>query len=319
MIRPPDPSLPVPLYSQIADQLRWQVSTGALRPGTPLPATRDAATAWRVHRHTVARAYRELKDAGLVAAGAHGRWLVAAGPVAETGTPGVDSFLAETLEIARTQLGLTPASLAAALRARAGAEVGPDHVCVIECTPDQCADLERQVEAHWRVAARSFCLADDGEPPDMPLVATLFHYEEVRARWPDRLADIRFVAASVDPAVRDLVEHVAPGPGRHDVALLVQHDAVAGLTLSEEIEAMLGPRYPLRLEVMAHRQGAPALPDAEVVLATPSAYAALGEADRARVDVVRVRYAIDRRDLGALGVVFGWSARTSPVARAHVR
>ena len=319
MIRPPDTSLPVPLYSQIADQLRWQVSTGALRPGTPLPATRDAATAWRVHRHTVARAYRELKEAGLLCAGANGRWLVSGGPAAESAAPGIDSFLAETLEIARAQLGLTPSGLAAALRAHAGAEVGPDHACAIECTPDQCADLERQLESHWRVAARSFCLADDGEPPEMPLVATLFHYEEIRARWPHRVADVRFVAASVDPTVRDIVEHVAPGAGRHDVALLVRHDAVAGLALAEEIEALLGPHYPVRLEVQAHRHGADALPEAEVVLATPSAYAALGAADRARLDVVRVRYAVDPRDLGALGVVFGWRALTLRAARAHVR
>lgn len=311
--------MPIPLYSQIADQLRWQVSTGALRPGTPLPATRDAATAWRVHRHTVARAYRELGDAGLLRAGAGGRWLVSGGPRAEAGAPGIDSFLAETLEIARTQLGLAPAALAAALRTHAGPEVGPDQVCAIECTPDQCADLERQIESHWRVAAHTFCLAEEGEPPEVPLVATLFHYEEIRARWPRRLGDIRFVAASVDPALRDIVEHVAPGPGRRDVALLVQSDAVAGLTLAEEIEALLGPRYPVRLEVQGHRAGQPSLPEADVVLATPSAHAALGAAERARLDVVRVRYAVDPRDLGALGVVFGWRAQAPRAARAHVR
>lgn len=319
MIRPPDATLPAPLYSQIADQLRWQVSTGALRPGTPLPATRDAATAWRVHRHTVARAYRELKDAGLLRAGANGRWLVAGGPQAEAAAPGIDSFLAETLEIARAQLGLTPAALAAALRGHAGTEVGPDRVCAIECTPDQCADLERQIASHWRVATDSFCLAADGEPPDVPLVATLFHYEEIRARWPQRLADIRFVAAGVDPCVRDIVEHVAPGPGRRDVALLVRGDAVAGLSLAEEIEALLGLGYPVRLEVQTHRQGLPSLPEADVVIATPSAFAALGAAERARLDVVRLRYAVDPRDLGALGVVFGWRAQAPRIARAHAR
>jgi len=317
MIRPPDPSLPVPLYSQIADQLRWQISTGALRPGIPLPATRDAATAWRVHRHPVARAYRELKAAGLLTPGAGGRWLVAAGPPADASPPGVDSFLAETLEIARSQLGLTPAALTAALRAHAGIEVGPDHVCVIECTQSQCDDLARQIESHWSVAVRSFCLADAGEPPEMPLVATLFHYEEIRGRWPERLADLRFVAAHVDPALRDLVEHVAPGPGRRDVVLLVRHDAVAGLSLADEIEAMLGPRYPLRLEVLAHRHAVPAPEEADAILATPAAWSDLPPLDRARLDVIRVRYAIEPRDLGALGVVFGWRAQPPRSARVH--
>jgi DNA-binding transcriptional regulator YhcF (GntR family) len=317
MIRPPDPSSSVPLFSQISDQLRWQVSTGALRPGSPLPATRDAATAWRVHRHTVARAYRELRDAGLVVSGSGGRMIVAVGRSGEADAPGVDSFLRETLDIARAQLGLTPGGLVTALRSHAGAEVGHDHVCAIECTSDQCADLERQIESQWRVAAGSFCLDTPGEPPAVPLVAPLFHFDEIRERWPHRLADTRFVAVSVDPVIRDLVEHVAGGPGRHDLVLLVEADVVAGLALIEELEALLGSRFPTRLETLESRRGAPTLPDADIVIATPSAHAALAEVDRARLDVIRLRYTIDRRDLGALGVVFGWSARPPRVSRVH--
>jgi hypothetical protein len=252
-----------------------------------------------------------------VTIGPGGRLIVASPPPAETETPGVESFLRETLEIAHTQLGLTPAGLVSALRSHAGPEFAHDHACVIECTRDQCEDMARQIESQWRVAAETFCLADPGAPPDMPLVATLFHFEEIRERWPDRLDDCRFVVARVDPALRALVEHIAPGPHRHDVVLLVENDAVAGLALSEDLEALLGPHYPLRLEVRAHRRGTPALPEAEVVLATPSVFASLDSDDRERHDVIRVRYAVDPRDLGALGVVFGWSARPVRVARAH--
>lgn len=317
MIRPPDGTSPIPLFSQIADQLRWQVSTGALRPGTPLPATRDAATAWGVHRHTVGKAYRELRDSGLLVPGPGGRWIVATTPPREAESPGVDSFLRETLDMARAQLGLTASGLVTALRTHAGAEVALDHACAIECTPDQCRDLERQIESQWRVATETFCLADAGAPPEMPLVATLFHHEEIRERWPDRLGDTRFVAATVDPAMRALVEQAAPGERRHDVVLLVESDATRGLALSEDLEALLGPHYPVRLEVRTHRRGVRALPEAEVVLATPAAHAALDEEDRRRPDVIRVRFAIDPRDLGALGVVFGWAARPIRIARAH--
>lgn len=317
MIRPPDPQSPVPLFNQIADQLRWQVSTGALKPGTPLPATRDAATAWGVHRHTVGRAYRELRDSGLLVAGAGGRLVVAPTPPAGPETPGVDSFLRETLDMARAQLGLSPSGLVTALRHHAGADIELDHACAIECTPDQCRDLERQIESHWRVATETFCLADGGAPPEMPLVATLFHHEEIRERWPDRMGDTRFVAATVDPAMRALVEQAAPGERRHDVVLLVENDATRGLALSEDLEALLGPHYPVRLEVRTHRRGVRTLPEAEVVLATPAAHAALDEEDRRRPDVIRVRFAIDPRDLGALGVVFGWAPRPLRLARAH--
>lgn len=318
MIRPPDATSPIPLFTQISDQLRWQISVGALRPGTPLPATRDAATAWRVHRHTVGRAYRELRDAGLVTAGANGRLVVAGvSVVPETESPGVDSFLRETLEVARDQLGLSPVALVAALRTRAGADLEHARACVIECSQDQCDDLKRQVESHWRVSMDTFCLDDPGEPPAVPIVATLFHYDEIRERWPRRLAEIRFVAAGLHPIVADLVEHVAGGIARPEVALLVLEDAVAGLSLVEEIETLLGARYPVRLEVLAHRSGAPGLPAADVVIATPAAWARLDASERSRLDVIRLRYAIDNRDLGALGIVHGWSARPPAVALAH--
>ncbi len=318
MIRPPDPSSPVPLFSQITEQLRWQVSTGALRPGTPLPATRDAATAWRVHRHTVGRAYRELRDAGLLVPGPGGRMVVSGG-VSEppAASPGVESFIREMLDVAATQLGLSPAALFAALRAQVGSDVESGRVCVVECSADQCADLERQIGGAWQVAVDTFDLTAAGEPPAGPLVTTLFHFDDARSRWPHRLGDIRFVAAAIDPVVRDLVEHVAGTAPRPDVALLVEHDTVAGLSLVEELEALLGPRFPVRLEVFEHRGGRAPLPSAHVVLATPAAWNRLRDEDRGRVHVVRLRYAIDRRDLGTLGVVHGWRERPAAPTRVH--
>lgn len=59
-----DPASSVPLYRQIAGQLRRQIALGALRPGDRLPAVRDLAVLVRVNRNTAARAIQQLEGEG---------------------------------------------------------------------------------------------------------------------------------------------------------------------------------------------------------------------------------------------------------------
>jgi GntR family transcriptional regulator len=56
----------VPIYLQIVEQVRQQVSIGELGPGDQLPTVRQMATDLRVNFNTVARAYRLLDEAGLI-------------------------------------------------------------------------------------------------------------------------------------------------------------------------------------------------------------------------------------------------------------
>jgi GntR family transcriptional regulator len=55
-----------PIYNQIADQIRYRIASGQLRPGDDLPPIRGLAESLRVNPNTVARAYRELEQEGLV-------------------------------------------------------------------------------------------------------------------------------------------------------------------------------------------------------------------------------------------------------------
>jgi len=55
-----------PIYNQIADQIRYRIAAGQLRPGDDLPPIRGLAESLRVNPNTVARAYRELEQEGLV-------------------------------------------------------------------------------------------------------------------------------------------------------------------------------------------------------------------------------------------------------------
>ncbi|NHC44534.1 GntR family transcriptional regulator [Motilibacter aurantiacus] len=61
-----DPSSPVPPFEQLRAQLAGQVRTGQLAAGTRLPTVRRLADDLGLAPNTVARAYRELEQEGLV-------------------------------------------------------------------------------------------------------------------------------------------------------------------------------------------------------------------------------------------------------------
>ena len=61
-----------PIYIQIVEQVRLQVSRGDIKTGDQLPTVRQLAADLRVNFNTVARAYRMLDEAGLIST-QHGR------------------------------------------------------------------------------------------------------------------------------------------------------------------------------------------------------------------------------------------------------
>ena len=58
----------VPIYVQLVTQIRQLVASGRLPVGTELPTIRALAEQLLVNPNTVARAYRELEQAGIVTA-----------------------------------------------------------------------------------------------------------------------------------------------------------------------------------------------------------------------------------------------------------
>ena len=57
----------LPPYEQVRNQLAERIDTGELAPGERLPTVRGLATELGLAANTVARAYRELEQAGIVA------------------------------------------------------------------------------------------------------------------------------------------------------------------------------------------------------------------------------------------------------------
>jgi GntR family transcriptional regulator len=60
------PSDGVPIYLQIVNQVKYLVASGRLAPGEELPPIRVLAEQLVITPNTVARAYRELEQAGVV-------------------------------------------------------------------------------------------------------------------------------------------------------------------------------------------------------------------------------------------------------------
>lgn len=55
-----------PVYLQVADQVKAAAASGALRPGEALPSIRPLAEELRVNRNTIAKAYTELENQGVI-------------------------------------------------------------------------------------------------------------------------------------------------------------------------------------------------------------------------------------------------------------
>lgn len=56
----------VPVYLQIVEQIKAAAASGALRSGEPLPSIRPLAEQLHVNRNTIAKAYSELENQGVI-------------------------------------------------------------------------------------------------------------------------------------------------------------------------------------------------------------------------------------------------------------
>jgi GntR family transcriptional regulator len=61
-----NPTLGVPIYLQLMEQVKHAIETGALRAGDQLPGIRPLAEELVMNPNTVAKAYRELEHEGVI-------------------------------------------------------------------------------------------------------------------------------------------------------------------------------------------------------------------------------------------------------------
>jgi GntR family transcriptional regulator len=302
---------PVPLYHQIAEAIRYRVATGSLAPGAPLPPLREAAGLWGVNLHTARRAYAELARDRLVETRPQAGTRVVARPhhsVSATRSVAAAEFLAGVVREARERHGLTLDQLVAALE-NVGAAASVGVVYVVECSETQSTDLARQLEARWRVDARPWSLEWQDAPPPGPVVATYFHYNDVRSRWPARLASVRFVAIRPDPSLADRLAEGRAGDRPIGVTLCEREPAMAANIAADLSSILPADRFRIARRLadepkalLDRRGGGP-------VLFSPRVWGELGPAERANPRAVEVRYVFDPAELEALGTELGWPSR----------
>jgi len=310
----PDPSSPVPVYHQIAEHIRARIAAGELAPGQALEPLRLAARRLGVNLHTVRHAYTALAREGLVEARtARGTRVARTARVrpARRNGPALEVFLQETLATARTRYGLEPRALAAALSRRARAERRPA-VSLVECSLSQCRQHARELEERFALTARPWSLERAGEPPPGTVLSTYFHYNDVRRRWPWRLADVHFLTIRPDPALGARLTR--PRSGRRPRLVVLERDAETAANVAADLSALL-PRA-RRLETVVSddpRAFLARVPGETLVLCPPRVWAALEGAQRAHPRVLEVRYRFEAAELEELGGRLGWTPAGPPV------
>jgi DNA-binding transcriptional regulator YhcF (GntR family) len=106
-----DPAGATAPYEQIRAQLVEQVERGELGPGDRLPTVRRLAEDLGVAANTVARAYRELEQAGVIETRGRAGSFVTGDQVERRAKQAAADFLAQA-----KALGLTPAEALALVR-----------------------------------------------------------------------------------------------------------------------------------------------------------------------------------------------------------
>lgn len=303
---PLDSRSPVPLYHQIAESIRERIRSGALSPGQPLDPLREAARRWGVNLHTVRQAYRALAREGFIssARGRSGTRVLRALPPQGAADPhDVDRFLERMRREAFERLGMGTGDLVEAVIGRFSESAGEKPVVwVVECSEWQCRCHAREIEERWSVEARSWPLTTKGEPPGDPVIATLFHYNDIRTLWPHRLSGITFVTLHADPALR------AALAGRGDRVLVHARDAARAAAVISDMRQLFGEGPPAFEPLVREHPGqAPPLEGSgPPVLLPPRTWAALDDAGRSHPRAIELRYQIDARDLERLGALHGW-------------
>lgn len=313
---------PAPLYHQIAESIRARIEGGELSPGDALTPLREAAEAWGVNLHTVRHAYAELARDGLVqsqrALGtrvtgrAKKKSITGAAPIEREDR---EAFIARVAREATDRWGMTARELGEEMMRRASEREsdgdGREVVYVVECSQRQCEDLARQIEEAWDVEARPWRLDREGEPPEGAVVATYFHFNEVRLRWPRRLARVRFASIVVDPGLaRRVRAHAGARGSERVVATLHEFDQPTLDAVAADLSVALPEsRFEVRTRLIERASEAVTGRRRGVALVAPRVWGGMTEDERASGRALEARYVFEAGELASMGRELGWMAR----------
>lgn len=295
------------LYRQIAEHFRYGIATGRLKAGQRLPSARAAAKQWNVNLHTVRRAYAELATEGLVEIRVPEGTIVRRNPAPTARLGKLDAFLKDTVDRARKHHRLSAAELARLLDGWSERRQSPV-VHVLECGRSQAEGHAQEIAAAFDVEARGAAFGSLREAPAGAVVATYFHYNDLRVRWPARLAEIRFAAIRPDPAITGRV--AGPRKGTRATLLLCETEEGKARSIAADLSLLFSPAD-YRIEPQTVQEPGELLkgPSRTPVLFAPRIWDRLSESQQSDPRAVEVRYMIPPEEMSTLGAHFGWHPR----------
>lgn len=150
-----DRGMPLGVKAQIKGQVRNLIRQGTLRAGEPLPTVRDLATVLGVNRNTVAAAYKELVQEGvLVSVMGKGTYVTPGGTMATQEQ--LRNIFSEAFEQARDK-GFAPQEVADFLLdhiASLSSGFQELTVLVVECNEEAARDIAESLRATFGVRIR---------------------------------------------------------------------------------------------------------------------------------------------------------------------
>jgi GntR family transcriptional regulator len=307
-----DADSPVPLYHQIAEAIRYRISTGELKPGDALPPLRDAAKRWGINLHTIRKAYSTLSEIGMVRIRRPAGATVVgprAGTVRQSGEAArLQRFVRGVLSQARSRHGLSAIQLARLLTVQPQT-TGSRRVAVVECSETQCVDLASQLERRWEITADPWCLSRQDDLPDCDIVATYFHYNDLRQRFPQRLERIHFIAIRPDETLPKRVAARQRGGKPREILVCEREPTMLSMILSDLSNLFPPARFELTPHLLKGPASLPAGRDARLRLVAPRIWGSLSAEQRADPRVMEIRYVFDPMQIDRLADELHWPER----------
>ncbi len=293
-----NPADPTPLYLQIAEHIRERIRQGTLADGDALAPLREAADLWGVNLHTVRHAYAALAREGIVETTRGPR-----GTRVTTPAPDKGALVCHFLEVMRAQLGMSPDAVIDAIRTYSSAKTpARPSVWVIECSRLQCESHAREIMAHFDVEAKALPLQEIDELPEGDLVATYFHYNDIRRMWPQRLRDVNFVSINPEPKIASRI-----GADVRRVRV-VEMDAETAEAIAADLSVLLDDGVTVTPEAYANPEAALNVNDAAPVLFPPRAWQELSEKGQVDARAIPLNYVIESIELIKVARRLDWRA-----------
>lgn len=218
-------SVGVPIYKQIAAQLQYMIEAGQLADGDKLPSARVLAENLDINRHTVARAYTELREAGMVRS--HRTGMIISGAEEVRGRANArreaDDVLTQAIRRCLTLDLTVDEVLNLAVQIVAHLEATRLRVSFVECNPERSDYLAKELSGQLGIDIVAVVLPEldlDEHKTDL-LLTTFPHLAEVRQLAKGRNVDV--IAIVVAPEVQTLVQ-LAAVPRTSSVGIVYETD-----------------------------------------------------------------------------------------------